>query len=116
MREIGRLLVRTLYVGNDQLFNHAAHAEELHAHIAVYDAAVQLGAFNSRRRAEGVWHHLDARDPALFAGRTPEITAVTVRRHVFYRLRVAGFENDAAADKFCGAVAAARGVCTLADF
>ncbi|HVE22906.1 MAG TPA: tetratricopeptide repeat protein [Acidocella sp.] len=76
---------------------------------------VQLGAFNSRRLAEQVWQHLDARDPALFAGRTPEITSVIVKRRVFYRLRVAGFENDAAASRFCGAVAAAS-ACTLADF
>ena len=77
--------------------------------------AVQLGAFNSRRLAEQVWQHLDAREPALFAGRTPEIIAVTVKRRVFYRLRVAGFKNDAAANRFCGAVAAAS-ACTLADF
>jgi Flp pilus assembly protein TadD len=76
---------------------------------------VQLGAFNSRLLAEQVWQHLDAREPALFSGRTPEITAVTVKRHVFYRLRVAGFENEAAASRFCGAVAA-RSACTLADF
>jgi Flp pilus assembly protein TadD len=79
------------------------------------DAAVQLGAFNSRSLAERVWMQLEARDPALFASRTPEITAVTVKRRVFYRLRVAGFENEAAANKFCGAVAA-RSACTLANF
>lgn len=79
------------------------------------DAAVQLGAFNSQRLAERVWQQLEARDPALFASRTPEITAVTVKRRVFYRLRVAGFENEAAANKFCGAVAA-RSACTLANF
>lgn len=79
------------------------------------DTAVQLGAFNSRRLAEQVWQHLDAREPGLFAGRTPEITAVTVKRRIFYRLRVAGFENNAAANRFCGAVAAAS-ACTLADF
>jgi Flp pilus assembly protein TadD len=80
------------------------------------DAAVQLGAFNSSRLAEHVWHHLDASDPALFAGRTPEITSVTVKRRVFYRLRVAGFENDAAANRFCGKAVAAGAVCTIADF
>ncbi|HTJ90151.1 MAG TPA: tetratricopeptide repeat protein [Acidocella sp.] len=80
------------------------------------DAAVQLGAFNSWRLAEHVWHHLDARDPALFAGRKPEITEVTVNRRIFYRLRVAGFENDAAASQFCGEAIAAGAACTLADF
>jgi Flp pilus assembly protein TadD len=80
------------------------------------DAAVQLGAFNSSGSAEHVWHHLDASDPALFAGRTPEITKITVKRRVFYRLRVAGFENEAAANKFCGEATAAGGTCTFADF
>src|ERR1700722_13660478 len=80
------------------------------------DAVVQLGAFNSRRLAEQVWRHLDARDPSLLAGRTPEITEITVKRHVFYRLRVAGFENEAAANKFCGEATAAGGTCTFADF
>ena len=78
--------------------------------------AVQLGAFNSQSGAEAVWSRLSAHEPALFSDRTPEITSVTIKRHVFYRLRVAGFENEAAAHKFCGALADAGTACTLADF
>lgn len=78
--------------------------------------AVQLGAFNSQQGAEGVWRRLSAREPALLRDRTPEITSVTVNQHVFYRLRVAGFANGAAASSFCGALEAAGTACTLADF
>src|SRR6202012_137450 len=80
------------------------------------NAAVQLGAFNSRKLAERVWRRLDVRDRDLLTGRTAKITAVKVKRRVFYRLRVAGFENEAAAYKFCGAMAAARATCTVANF
>lgn len=79
-------------------------------------AAVQLGALNSPSAAERAWRHVSRADPALFAGREPEIEPVTVSGKTFYRLRLGGFDSKADARKFCGEVSASGKACTVANF
>ena len=79
-------------------------------------AAVQLGALNSRNDAKRDWSDLTQSSPALFAGRSPQITPVTLGSKTFYRLRVGGFQNKLAAAHFCTELQAAGHSCTPADF
>ena len=79
-------------------------------------ASVQLAALNSQDDAQREWRKISAAAPALFNGRNPEIEPVTVGDKTFYRLRVSGFHNKAAADHFCGQVVAAGHSCTPANF
>ena len=79
-------------------------------------ASVQLGALNTPMAAERAWRNMTAATPALFSGREPEIIPATVNVKTFYRLRLSGFGDAAAAQTFCGKVLATGNVCTVADF
>jgi Flp pilus assembly protein TadD len=87
------------------------------AHTAASGGAtVQLGALNTPDDAERAWRSISGDEPALFAGKEPEIEPVTASGKTFYRLRVGGFDSKVDAAKFCGEVSAAGSACTLANF
>jgi Flp pilus assembly protein TadD len=97
----------------------APHAAQPPAAVApgrATGSAVQLAALNSPIAAERAWRHLQDRAPALFKGRVPAIEPAQVHDRTFYRLRVGGFADKAAAARFCGEVLAAGSPCTPADF
>ena len=80
------------------------------------NAAVQLGALNSQSAAEHEWDKVSASAPALFSGKSPEISMATVHGKTYYRLRVAGFADKVDAAKFCAELSAAGSTCTVANF
>jgi len=79
-------------------------------------AAVQLGALNSQSAAEHEWNKVSASEPALFSGKSPEISMATVHGKTYYRLRVAGFAGKVDAAKFCAELSTAGSTCTVANF
>jgi Flp pilus assembly protein TadD len=80
------------------------------------DASVQLAALNSQSAAEHEWDKVSASEPALFNGKSPEISMATVHGKTYYRLRVAGFTGKVDAAKFCAEISAAGSACTVANF
>lgn len=80
------------------------------------NSAVQLAALNSQSAAEHEWNKVSASEPALFSGKSPEISAATVHGKTYYRLRVAGFAGKVDAAKFCAELSAAGSTCTVANF
>ncbi len=77
---------------------------------------MQLAALNSQSAAEHEWNKVSASEPALFSGKSPEISAATVHGKTYYRLRVAGFAGKVDAAKFCAELSAAGSTCTVANF
>ncbi len=77
---------------------------------------MQLGALNSQSAAEHQWDKVSASEPALFSGKSPEISMATVHGKTYYRLRVAGFAGKVDAAKFCAELSAAGSTCTVANF
>jgi Flp pilus assembly protein TadD len=77
---------------------------------------VQLGALDSQDDAERAWRDISGATPALFSGKSPDIQPATVNGKTYYRLRVGGFANKAAAATFCAEVSAAGNACTVANF
>lgn len=101
----------------------AARAPSPEPSLAVADApaagghaAVQLGALNSQSAAEHEWNKISASEPALFSGKSPEISMATVHGKTYYRLRVAGFAGKVDAAKFCAELSTAGSTCTVANF
>jgi Flp pilus assembly protein TadD len=78
--------------------------------------SVQLAALNSQDDAQREWNSVTSAQPALFSGKQPEIEPVTVGGQTYYRLRVGGFPDKAAAAQFCGEVVAGGHPCTPANF
>ena len=79
-------------------------------------AAVQIAALNSADAAHKEWSVVSAKAPALFAGKSPEITKVAVNGQTYYRLRVTGFANHQDAAQFCAQITTAGGTCMPANF
>ncbi len=78
--------------------------------------AVQLAALGSDAAAKRVWVKEAAGSPALFAGKSPDISQAVVNGKTYYRLRISGFADRGAAEKFCAKLALNGDACTLADF
>jgi Flp pilus assembly protein TadD len=79
-------------------------------------AAVQIAALNSAAAAQEEWHKVSTQAPALFAGKSPEISKVEVGGATYYRLRVGGFASHEDAAQFCSQLTAAGGPCMPANF
>jgi Flp pilus assembly protein TadD len=78
--------------------------------------SVQLAALDSPEAAHHEWQAVYNKAPALFAGKAPEISKVSVRDKTYYRLRVGGFSSTPDAAKFCAELSATGTACTLANF
>jgi hypothetical protein len=77
---------------------------------------VQLAAAVDPAGARTAWTQLSSKMPSLLAGRTPLYTHAKIAGVEFWRLRLAGFADEAAARRFCDAVKAQGGACTVAAF
>jgi hypothetical protein len=77
---------------------------------------VQLAAAVDPAGPRQAWHQLNAKMPALFSGHTPIYSHADVAGVEFWRLRMGGFTDIAAAHKFCAAVKAQGAACTVAAF
>jgi cobalamin biosynthesis Mg chelatase CobN len=70
---------------------------------------VQLGAFDSEAVTRQAWNILTSRHGDLLGGKDLYVERTTSNARVFYRLRVAGFENTDQTRAMCEALRA-RGV------
>jgi hypothetical protein len=77
---------------------------------------VQLAAAVDPAGARTSWRQLNEKMPQLLSGRTPLYSHADVAGVEFWRLRVGGFADIAAARKFCSAVKAQGAGCTVAAF
>jgi len=77
---------------------------------------VQLAALGSEADAKATWGKLSKQATDLLADRTPMIEQKTINGHVFYRLRVGGFDTAQAARAFCVRLHARSIACTPAVF
>jgi hypothetical protein len=68
-----------------------------------------LGAFDSEAITRRAWQNLVARNPDLLASKSLYIERTTSNARVFYRLRVAGFDDTEQTRQMCEALRA-RGV------
>ncbi len=80
------------------------------------DQVVRRAGLNAKGVAEQIWRRVSDRAPALVRARAPEIAHVTIKNHVFYRLRVADFACATTATKFYGEVSVAENACIRANF
>ncbi len=72
---------------------------------------VQLGAFDSPEIARSEWERLSDRFPDFLAGRARVIEEARSGGQAFYRLRAHGFDDLAAARRFCTALVAQGAAC-----
>ena len=72
---------------------------------------VQLGAFDSVPLARGEWDKLAGRFGGLLDGKGRVIQQATSGGRTFYRLRAAGFKDEADARRFCAALLADNAAC-----
>lgn len=86
------------------------------AFASAHGPEVQLAALNSAKAANQAWETLNARMPNLLSGHTPIIRTATVRGRKFWRLRVGGFADAAAAKAFCAKVKSEGAACEIAGF
>jgi cell division septation protein DedD len=70
---------------------------------------VQLGAFDSEAITRQAWSRLVAKNPDLLGSKSLYVERATGSARVFYRLRVAGFQNTDQTRDMCEALRA-RGV------
>lgn len=89
----------------------ASPAEVAAPAISSGDPVVQLGALDSPEAAEAEWTRLTARFGAVFEGKSPLIQETRSNGRTFYRLRAAGFSDDAATNRFCAALNAEGAGC-----
>lgn len=76
---------------------------------------VQIAAFRSRAEAEEGWIAFTSRFPELASGRSPSIVEADLGdRGIYYRLRIAGFENRDAATRYCTTLSARGQDCLVA--
>ncbi len=76
---------------------------------------VQLGAFPTPEQARSEWDKVAARFEALMAGKQRVIQEAASGGRVFYRLRVAGFNDADEARQFCAALDAEQTNCIPAQ-
>lgn len=72
---------------------------------------VQLGAFDDAETARKEWQRLSARFGTYLAGKSRVIQQAQSGGRSFYRLRAAGFADDADARRFCAALLAEQAAC-----
>lgn len=77
---------------------------------------VQLAALGSDADAKATWSKLSKQASDLLSDREPTIEQKTINGHVFYRLRLGGFETSQAARAFCVRLHARSIACTPAVF
>lgn len=77
---------------------------------------VQLAALGSDADARTTWGRLSRQASDLLADHEPVIEQKTINGHVFYRLRVGGFDSAQAARSFCVRLHARSIACTPAVF
>lgn len=80
------------------------------------NAAVQIASLNSQGAAQREWNKVSSSEPALFNGKSPDISQALVHGKTYYRLRVTGFDSKLDAAKFCAELSAAGSACTVANF
>lgn len=76
------------------------------ASVASGGSVVQLGAFDSDAIARSEWNRIAGKSGGLFSGKGQIVQRYERDGRVFYRLRVAGFESNSAAEAFCSALKA----------
>lgn len=74
---------------------------------------IQLGAYASEKEATETWHKIQKRFPSI-AGKTSSISRADVKGKTFYRLRLGGFADKAAATELCKNLSAKGQGCMLA--
>ncbi len=62
---------------------------------------VQLGAFDSEANARAAWRHLVSSNGDLLNSKSLYVERATNNARVFYRLRVAGFQNTDQTREMC---------------
>lgn len=77
---------------------------------------IQLAALGSDADAKATWSKLSKQASDLLSDRTPMIEQKTINGHVFYRLRVGGFDTAQSARAFCVRLHARSIACTPAVF
>jgi len=77
---------------------------------------VQLAAAVDPAGAKTAWTRLNSKMPGLLSGRTPLYSHAFVAGVEFWRLRLSGFADIAAARQFCDAVKGQGEPCTVAAF
>ncbi len=92
----------------------ARQAEPVHPSVG--KTAVQLAAVGSEDDAKAFWRRMSARMPELLLGRKPALTRIERDGRTFWRVRVDGFADTAAADSFCEQVRTKGGGCSVAAF
>jgi hypothetical protein len=86
----------------------AAAAREV-SNVSKGTRLVQLGAFDSEAITRQAWSRLVAKNPDLLGSKSLYVERATGNARVFYRLRVAGFQNTDQTRDMCEALRA-RGV------
>lgn len=77
-------------------------------------AKIQLGAFASEKEAYDTWQKIQKKFPSI-AGKTPFVSRADVKGKTFYRLRLGGFADKAAASELCKNLTAKGQGCMLAS-
>ncbi|QCO56825.1 SPOR domain-containing protein (plasmid) [Pseudorhodobacter turbinis] len=72
---------------------------------------VQLGAFDSAEIARKEWDRLAGKFGDLLVGKTRIVQSAKSGGRTFYRLRAAGFDDEADSRRFCSALVAERAAC-----
>jgi hypothetical protein len=79
--------------------------------LAAGTRLVQLGAFDDADAARAEWNRLTGRHPALLEGHGRVIQAAESGGRTFYRLRAAGFADEAEARRFCAVLQPEQSIC-----
>lgn len=75
---------------------------------------LQVGSYKSEAMATDAWTHLQQKHSDILAGLTPDVKRIDLgNRGIWYRLRVAGFADTAAATALCERLKAEGGRCLL---
>lgn len=95
----------------------SAASQPGHAQAAVPGGVqVQLAALETRARAEAEWHLLARKAGSLLDGRAPFYSKAVVNGRTWWRIRLGGFTDAAAARAFCGRMHATGAACSVARF
>lgn len=89
----------------------AAPAEIDPASLPAGTRLVQLGAFDDPETARAEWAKLSQKFDGLMHGKSRVIQQAASGGRTFYRLRAAGFEDEADARSFCAALLAEDAAC-----
>ncbi len=79
--------------------------------LAVGTRLVQLGAYDSAEEARAAWDGLAADFASYFTAKSRVVEPASGGGQAFFRLRAAGFDDDAAARRFCAVLIDAERDC-----